>query len=47
MSSITALWDEQELAGLTARYDLPGAPGDALSKYNPTPGARGPAGEAA
>lgn len=40
MSSITALWDEQEIAGLTARYDLPGAPGDALSKYNPTPGAR-------
>lgn len=41
MTSITGLWDEQELASLGASYDLGSAPGDAVSKYNPTPGALG------
>ena len=41
MTSITStpVWDDQELAGLKASYDLGGGVGDALTKYNPAPGA--------
>ena len=34
-------WADQELAGLKAAYDLGSAPGDAVTKYNPTPGEGG------
>lgn len=41
MESIVApaIWDERELAGLQASYDLGSGLGDAVTKYNPTPGA--------
>ena len=44
MSAITAapVWSEDELAGLRAAYDLGSAPGDAVTKFNPTPGAQRP-----
>ncbi|KAI3435551.1 hypothetical protein D9Q98_001616 [Chlorella vulgaris] len=40
MESIVApaIWDERELAGLQASYDLGSGLGDAVTKYNPTPG---------
>lgn len=46
MVSITdtpvATWDEQDLAQLKANYpELQGTLNDAMSKYNPTPGADG------
>lgn len=33
------MWTEEELAGLKVSHDLGSAPGDALTKYNPAPGA--------
>lgn len=43
MADITAepKWSAEELAGLKANYDLGSAVGDAVTKYNPTPGAEG------
>lgn len=40
MASITSPvhWDERELAGLQANYDLGSGLGDAVTKYNPAPG---------